>query len=433
MSQLTDILLLRAGYASTLVLVGSTLLGIAAGVVGVLALLRQRSLLADALAHATLPGLAAAFITAAALGIDGHALPVLLGGATLAGLLALSAVKLLQASPRITPDAALASVLASFFGAGVVLMTVVQNLDTGGQAGLERFIYGQAAAMQSHDVYIAALCSIVACALCLLLLKELRLVTFDPSFGRAIGRPISILDALVLVLVLAVTVAGLQMVGLIMVVALQIVPAAAARFWTNRLGTMLVISGSIGGLSCAVGAAISASIPKAPTGAVIVLVAGVAFTISMLAAPRRGLLATALRRAGASLRISRAHALRSALERSEETGTPLHSPELLASPHTGGLQRFSLTCAGLLRRGALTDAGIAQARAATRAHRLWEQYLVARALHDPSHADLIADLVEHAATEADVQDLERELALPHAGTLPQSTHPLHAQQTGGST
>ncbi|MFN7558263.1 MAG: metal ABC transporter permease, partial [bacterium] len=88
------------------------------------------------------------------------------------------------------------------------------------------------------------------------------------------------------------------------------------------------------------GAAISASIPKAPTGAVIVLVAGVAFTISMLAAPRRGLLATALRRAGASLRISRAHALRSALERSEETGTPLHSPELLASPHTGGLQRF---------------------------------------------------------------------------------------------
>lgn len=428
---LVEALTFRAGYAAMVVSLGSAVLGIAAGVVGVLALLRQRSLLADALAHATLPGIAAAFVTATALGFEGRSMPILIGGALAAGLLALACVKVLQMSDRLTADAVLASTLSVFFGAGVVLMTVVQTLPSGGQAGLERFIYGQAAAMQRSDLWLLAACALVVLVVCGLLLKELRLVTFDPAFGRAIGRPIGRIDGLVLGMILVITVAGLQTVGLIMIVALQVVPAAAARFWTNRLGVMLVIAGCIGGASGFVGAAISGSATKVPTGAVIVLVAGAAFVISMVIAPKRGVVAAAVRRTRASMRIARSHALRGIIERAEAAGMPPTSAacaKVLPSVELTWAQRMSLKMSGLYADGALTEAGVQQARAVTRAHRLWEQYLVTRARHDPAHADLVADLVEHATDEADVdelqRELERELGSGAVATLPGSLHPL---------
>lgn len=428
---LVEALTFRAGEGAATVMLGSAALGIGAGVVGVLALLRQRSLLADALAHATLPGIAAAFVTATALGIDGRSMPILIAGALAAGLLALACVKVLQMSDRLTADAVLASTLSVFFGAGVVLMTVVQTLPSGGQAGLERFIYGQAAAMLSGDLWLVATCTLVVLVVCGLLLKELRLVTFDPAFGRAIGRPIGRIDGLVLGMILVITVAGLQTVGLIMIVALQVVPAAAARFWTNRLGVMLVIAGCIGGVSGFVGAAISGSATKVPTGAVIVLVAGAAFVISMVFAPKRGVVAAAVRRTRASMRIARSHALRGIVERAEAAGMPPTATacaKVLPQVELTWAQRLSLRLGGLYANGSLTEAGVQQARAVTRAHRLWEQYLVTRARHDPAHADLVADLVEHATDEADVdelqRELERELGSGAVATLPGSLHPL---------
>lgn len=430
---LVEALTFRAGEGAATVVLGSAALGIGAGVVGVLALLRQRSLLADALAHATLPGIAAAFVTATALGIDGRSMPILIAGALAAGLLALACVKVLQMSDRLTADAVLASTLSVFFGAGVVLMTVVQTLPSGGQAGLERFIYGQAAAMLRSDLWMLSACTLLVLVVCGLLLKELRLVTFDPAFGRAIGRPIGRIDGLVLGMILVITVAGLQTVGLIMIVALQVVPAAAARFWTNRLGAMLVIAGCIGGVSGFVGAAISGSATKVPTGAVIVLVAGAAFVISMVIAPRRGVVAAALRRARASMRIARSHALREIIERAEAAGMPhphtaTACAQVLPQVELTWAQRLGLRWGGLYADGTLTEAGVQQARAVTRAHRLWEQYLVTRARHDPAHADLVADLVEHATDEADVdelqRELEREMGRGAVATLPGSLHPL---------
>jgi len=428
-AQLLDVWLLRGGHTATAVSLGSALLGASAGAIGAFALLRRRALIADAIAHATLPGVAAAFIVAAWLGADGRSLPVLLTGALIAGVLGGITVQALSRVRLLSEDGAMASVLAVFFGAGVVLMSVVQTLPGGGQAGLKNFIFGQAAAISTGEVILAGACAITVLLGIALLFKELGLVCFDPGFARAAGRPALLADGAIVAMLLLVSVVGLQMVGLVMIVALQIIPAAAARFWTDRLWLTVVISAVIGAASCYVGAGISAVLPRTPTGATIVLCAGAVLALSLLAAPRYGVLAMGVRRALWGLRVARSHALRRVAECAEGLSTDAQSPEAFAAagltrPHRLVLRLFGdirLTPSALpvLRRVAAR-----RALALTRAHRWWEQYLVSHARHDPAHADLIADVLEHADNEEFMEQLQAELGLQGAGPMPASPHPL---------
>ena len=440
LAELLHVLAFRSGYNTAVVLAGVTLLGIAAGTVGTFALLRKRALMSDALSHAALPGIAAAFLLAAALGASGRNLWILLAGAACSGIVGVLVVQFIVSRTRLPIDAAMGAVLSVFFGVGLVLMSHIQTLGSGDQGGVGKFIYGQTAAMTSLEATSIAVVALVAVLASLALLKEFRLVCFDPEFAHAQGWPVDRIDLLMMALVVAVTVIGMRAVGLILVIALIIIPAAAARFWTERLGLMVLLSAAIGGLSGYLGAAASAVLPNFPAGAVIVLVAGTLFLLSLLFAPARGVVASAVRLARLRLDVASQHVLRAAYEAVERGQAAADQPLELAAlrslrswprPWLALVVR-SLRWRGLLEpRGdgiALTGAGRVEALRITRNHRLWEQFLVSYADLAPSHVDHSADLVEHILSPEMVSELERELGatgrLPRGLGVPPSVHPL---------
>ena len=177
--ELVSVLTFQGGYNTNLVLIGTSLLGVAAGIIGVFALLRKRSLVADAVGHATLPGLAGAFLMASWLGHDGRSLPILLVGASVSGVLGLIVMGLILRHTRLQEDAAIGIVLSVFFGAGVVGLSIIQNQAPAGSGGIRGFIYGQAATMLPSDITLLAVLAIGSIGLSLLLIKELALVAFD--------------------------------------------------------------------------------------------------------------------------------------------------------------------------------------------------------------------------------------------------------------
>ncbi|WP_051140725.1 metal ABC transporter permease, partial [Azospirillum brasilense] len=268
------ILTFQSGFNSAVVVAGTAALGLAGGTVGTFLLLRRRALVSDALSHATLPGIAVAFLVGAALGLPERSLLLLLAGAVASGVVGLLTVQALSRFTRLTEDSAIGAVLSVFFGLGVVLLSVIQNLELGGQAGLKTFILGQTAAMAQGEAIAIGLLAAGAALAVALLFKELRVLAFDPGFAAVQGWPVGALDLVLMGLATLVTVIGLQTVGLILVVALLIIPPAAARFWTDRLPALTVAAAVIGALSGWLGATLSALLPKLPAGAVIVLVAG---------------------------------------------------------------------------------------------------------------------------------------------------------------
>ncbi len=289
-----DALLLQLGYNATLVTIGATLLGMAAGVGGTFLFLRKRALVSDAISHATLPGVGLAFMVMVLLGGDGRNLLGLLAGAALTAGIGLLIVHWLTTRTRLAEDAAIGAVLSVFFGFGIVLLTVIQSLNVGQQAGLEGFLLGSTAGMLRADAVIVAVSAGLTLVLVVLLRRPLTLASFDPEYAAATGQNVERTDLAMMGLVLAVTVVGLKIVGLILIVALLIIPPVTARFWTDRTDVVVLASGAFGGGAAYIGAAISAGVPDMPTGPIIVLAGFTLFVVSLLLAPQRGVLAAYL-------------------------------------------------------------------------------------------------------------------------------------------
>jgi len=283
-------LLLQSGYNATLVTLGAMALGLATGAVGAFLFLRKRSLVPDAMAHATLPGVGIAFLVMVAFGGEGRFLPGLLLGAGVSSLLGLWVLQGLVRGTRLPEDAAIGIVLSTFYGAGIVLLTYIQGLGAGRQAGLEGFLLGSTAGMLRADVYLIAGGGMLVLAALIALRRVLVMVAFDPGYAAVMGVRPAWVDAALMGLVLAVVLLGIRVVGAILVVALLITPAVAARMWTDRVGVMVLIASGIGGAAGFGGAAMSAAVPGLPTGAVIVALVFAAFVISAIIAPKRGLL-----------------------------------------------------------------------------------------------------------------------------------------------
>ena len=271
----------------------SALLGTAAGLAGTLMLLRKRALVADALGHATLPGIAVGYLASLALGGTGKEPWVLMLGAAAGALLGVASVALIRRLARTSEDTAMAIVLGSFFGLGAMLLTVIQASAEGNQAGLSHFVTGHAASMVSADLQLSIGVAIACILVIVLLAKELRLLCFDEAFAMSLGRSAKRLDALVLLIVTGVVVAGLQAVGLILILALLVIPAAAARFLTDRFTPMLLAAAVIGAASGVAGTLVSSAAPDLPTGPCIVVSAALLFVLALVFSPRNGLLARA--------------------------------------------------------------------------------------------------------------------------------------------
>lgn len=405
-SEIINTLTMQGGFNTSAVILGTTLLGIAAGVIGAFSLLRKRSLTADALSHATLPGIAGAFLIVTALGFEGRSMPVLMIGAAITGIVGVACIHFILHHTRLKEDAAIGIVLSVFFGIGVVLLSVVQTSSSGSAAGINHYIYGQTAAMTRSDAMLMGFIGVVASLIALVMLKEFMLVCFNDHFARSIGLPVWLIDSIMLGLVVVITVAGLQAVGLILIVAMLIIPPAAARFWTDRLWKLVLVSALIGGVSGYAGASISALLPRKPAGSVIVLVAGALFAISMLIAPARGIIADSIRRVRLRIRIAVDHVLETLYE--IEIG-------LEKNPH----HSFDATLIWLMKRRGwittrdqqlvLTSSGRLQGQRIHRNHQLWEQYLVSYADIAPTHVDWSVDLVEHVLTDDLIDELESAL------------------------
>ena len=292
---LWDALLFQLGYNASLVTLGAALLGIVAGVAGTFLFLRKRALVSDAISHATLPGVGLAFIVMVALGGDGRALLGLMLGAAVSAGVGLLCVQGLTRRTRLGEDAAIGAVLSVFFGFGVVILTVVQSMNAGRQAGLEGFLLGSTAGMLRSEAALLAVSAALVLGLVLLLRRPLTLAAFDPGFAQATGWRPERVDLAMMGIVLLVTVVGLKVVGLILIVALLIVPPVTARFWTDQADLVVLMAGVLGGISGYVGAAISATAPDLPTGPIIVLVSFLLFSLSLLFAPGRGVVASAWR------------------------------------------------------------------------------------------------------------------------------------------
>lgn len=421
------------------VMIGTALLGGMAGVVGSFAVLRGRALVGDMLAHAALPGVCLAFL------LTGQRdLLDLSAGALVSGLLAIGAVTVITRWTRTKEDAAIGIVLSTFFGAGVVLLSIVQKPTTSGnKAGLNSYLFGEPGGMLNSDLVVLAVVAVVVLAAVILFFKEFELTCFDTDFARSQGWPTLWLDLAMLAMLATVTIVGLPIVGVILMAAMIIMPAATARFWTNRLPVLLLVSGLVGSAAGLIGTQVGRGYPA---GAAIVLTAASLFLVSLLFAPQRGIVSKLLSEYHLRRRVAEEHLLRALFElgEAELPAVPVINLSTLRDyRHWWSLER-------LLERARdeqliewdknqvqLTPLGLRRAAQITKAHRLWELYLVRHADIAPDHVDRDADDVEHLLPESLVAKLEQELAaegrLPTVvAEMPISPHEIHAEQ-GGTT
>jgi len=410
---------MELSFTARNVLLGASLLGVTGGVLGCFALLRRQSLLGDALAHAALPGICVGYL----LTHSKEPAPLFIG-ALVAGMIGASTILLITRNSRIKQDSAIGMVLSVFFGVGILLLTYIQKLPLGNQSGLDHFLFGQAATLLPRDIQVMAVMAVAVLVVTALLFKELKLLCFDRDFADAIGLPSRRLEFLLTTLLVVVVVVGLQTVGVVLIVATLITPAAAARQWTERLGVMLVLAALIGGGSGAAGAVLSASVANLPTGPVIVLCASAVLIVSILVAPRRGLVWAALEERRVARRIRRENLLKDLYAWGERSSDRWAVP-VPASYVMGlrGQSRNQLTSMARRLRSRdlltlttdgmrLTDRGLRAAENIVRKHRLWELYLTRRLELPSDHVHRDAETMEHALTDEAVTALEEVLGYP---------------------
>lgn len=361
---------LLGDYTLRIVALGSATLGIVSGALGAFAVLRRESLLGDAISHAALPGVVIAFL------LTRSKEPlVLVMGAILAGWVATLSMITIVKRTRIKEDSALGLVLSVFFGFGLMLLTFTQRMPDARQAGLNKFLFGQAATLLAQDVVVMAFLGGIALLVMVLLWKEFKLLAFDREFASSLGFPVGFLEVLLTTLLVIAIVIGLQAVGVVLMSAMVVAPAAAARQWTDRLSVMVLLSSIFGAIAGVSGTLISSSGQGLSTGPTIVLSASLIVVISLLFAPNRGLVVNWLRRER-NRRILRLEAVLAdlyVLAGQHADASHAHSIQVLRtmSGSRGGVQRSLATLQerGLVRRKdethwSLTESGLIEARRA---------------------------------------------------------------------
>lgn len=402
-----------------LALAGALLLGAACGLLGSFIVVRKMALVGDTISHAVLPGVALGFLW----GMNKDPIAILVG-ATVAGLIGAMLVEWIQRTTRIKQDAALGIVLASFFAIGLCLIRLIQNQRGASRiSGLKTYLFGDVAVLNRSDVATMAVVVLVTVALVALLYRPLLVISFDRQFAGSLGLPVRWLEGLFQLFLAFAIVVSLQAVGVVLVSALLITPAAAAYLMTDRMHRMLWYAVAIGMLSAAVGVFLSFLGNNLATGPFMVLGASSVFMVAYFFAPRHGRFTRWLRRRGRERKVRDENAMKAiyrVLERDEFSpdGVELSA---LAEERRMPLNILRAELQNLAKRGSveltggnvsLTESGMERARQVVRNHRLWELYLTNEADYAPDHVHDDADKIEHFLEEAEVAELERQLDFP---------------------
>lgn len=403
-------------------LLGSVFLGISCGLLGSFIVVRKLSLFGDTLSHAVLPGVAIGYLVA------GHKDPVAIFiGATVAGILGTVLVNLIKKTTHIKEDSSLGMVLAGFYGVGIVLMNRIQKLPNGTQSGLDKFLFGQAAALSPMEVWMIGGVALASVVLVLVFFRQFLVGSFDMGFARAMGLPAGLFHYLLMMLLAFTVVVSLQAVGAVLVSAMLIIPAASAYLLTERMNRMLILASCFGVFSGVFGAFLSFLGNSLPTGPLMVLAASFLFSLSFLFSPRHGLVSRWRKRRSSEARIRNENTLKAIYQVREDYGFAGEGVRFvdLAKRMNESIAETKSRLKELGSTGMcemkqiegrdfafLNPDGWLRACAVVRNHRLWELYLTNQAAYEPDHVHDDAEVIEHVLGEETVRRLERLLDYP---------------------
>ncbi len=397
---------------------GCLLLVSSASVVGCFTFLRKKALLGDAIAHSILPGVCLGFLLAQ------EKNPVyLLAGAFVTGWISVWLMGLITSRTKLKEDTAIGLVLSVFFGIGILLLTAIQQQGNASQSGLDHFLFGKAASLVESDVITFGMVSVALLLTILFFYKELKLLCFDKNFAQSVGLPIQLLEWILTSITVLAVVTGIQAVGVVLMAAILITPAAAARYWTDRLGIMIGLSAFFGGISAFSGTYISYLSPAMPTGPWMVMVVSVIAVCSFTFAPHKGIVSRWLQQRRNQQTITDDNILKSLFQLGEKRPT-FYDPYPLEQ-----IQSHRMTPINTLKKGLkrlqregyvrhqsqswiLTHEGKNRGQRITRLHRLWELYLTEYLRIAPDHVHDDAEMIEHIITPEIEARLQEQLQYP---------------------
>lgn len=397
---------------------GAVLITASSALVGSFTFLNKKSLIGDAIAHAVLPGICLGFL------LSGTKNPLyLIAGAFITGWLSLYAIQYIIAKSRIKEDTAIGLILSVFFGFGILLLTFIQKSGNANQSGLDHFIFGKAASLVGADLITFSIVAILLITFTLLFFKEFKLLVFDRNYAVALGLPVKRLELLLTSMIVLAVVVGIQAVGVVLMAAVLITPAAVARFWTNSIRIMFIIAALVGAFSGLAGAYISYTAPSMPTGPWIVIVVSTLALLSFMVAPKKGILNRYFKQRRFRRTIQDENVLKVLYqlgENSKNFFVQRYADEITRkrSFDKKGLHRSiqRLCNQGYLEKigklCVLTEEGKTRAQRIVKIHRLWELYLTTHVHIAPDHVHEDADTIEHFLTPELEADLEQILNYP---------------------
>jgi manganese/zinc/iron transport system permease protein len=400
------------------VTLGAILITASAALVGSFTFLNKKALIGDAIAHAVLPGVCLAFM------LTGTKNPFyLIIGAFITGWLSLQAIQFITTRSRIKEDTAIGMVLSVFFGFGILLLTVIQKNGNANQSGLDHFLFGKAASLVGSDLIAFSIVAVLLISMCILFFKEFELVVFDRSYALSLGLPVARIELLLTSMIVLAVVVGIQAVGVVLMAAVLITPAAVARFWTHSIRVMLILSACVGAFSGLAGAYISYTAPSMPTGPWIVIVVSTLALLSFFFAPKRGILSRHFKQKRFQQVIQDENILKALYQLGEENKDFLlqRYPDEIIRKRKMERDRLMQSLKRLFRQGyvqrtgklwGLSNEGKTRAQRIVKIHRLWELYLTTHVHIAPDHVHEDADTIEHFLTPELEADLEQILNYP---------------------
>ena len=402
----------------TAVVFGSVLITASAAVVGCFTFLKKKALVGDAVAHAVLPGICLAFI------LHGEKNPFyLVIGAFITGWLSLIIMDFISKRSKLKEDTSIALVLSVSFGIGILLLTYIQHSGNAAQSGLQSFLFGKAAALVGNDLRLFSIVAAILLITVILFFKELKIIAFDEAYAESIGLPVRFLDLLLTSLTVLAVVTGIQAVGVVLMAAILITPAAAARFWTDNLFVMTLLAAAIGAFSGLAGSFVSFAAPQMPTGPWIVMVVSIIALLSFFVAPSKGIISKQIAQSRLRASILEENLLKALYYLQEKTNKPAEAvgvdilmvqrefpneqllPALRRLKHQECLTQQN-------DKWALTEMGYNKGKRIVKLHRLWELYLSTYLKIAPDHVHEDAETIEHIITPELEARLEQLLDYP---------------------
>ncbi len=401
------------------VVLGSILLAASSAIVGTFTLLKKKALVGDAVAHSVLPGICLAFI------LTGVKNPFyLVIGAFVTGWISLVLIDYITKHSKIKEDTAIGLILSVFFGIGILMLTVIQKSGNAAQSGLDHFLFGQAASLVGQDLLVFSAIALILMIAVLVLFKEFALIAFDTHFAESIGFPVRALELVLTTLTVLAVVTGIQAIGVVLMAAMLITPAAAARFWTDKLTVMIFLAAGLGAFSGLVGAYISYVAPAMPTGPWIVMIISIIAITSFFLAPQKGILFRMITQRKFQTQMLEENILKLFFqlgERADHKYFDTRSVDDITRRRPFELSKLQRGLKNLRKQGFLeatatgwvfTQAGKSKGQRITKLHRLWELYLTEYLKIAPDHVHEDAETIEHIITPELEKRLEEQLQFP---------------------